>query len=142
MDSLANGLAHMLVKRGSKRGDLIGIYMDKSAEMFISILATLKAGGAFVPLDPEHPSHRIQTILGLTESKIVLVSRELQHQFDSAVNGTDIASLLVEVAQLSPTCKMEVGQIDRDDVSHILFTSGSTGVPKGTKIQTITKFAL
>jgi non-ribosomal peptide synthetase component F len=126
----------MIVNKCSEKVDIIGIYMDKSTEMFISILAILKAGGAFVPLDPEHPIHRIRTILGLTESKVVLVTRELQHRLDSALLDTGIVSLLVDVTQLSPAPKPNVGLVGRDDVSHILFTSGSTGIPKGVKLQT------
>jgi non-ribosomal peptide synthetase component F len=133
MDSLANGLAHILIATGVNRGDLIGLYLDKSLETFISILATHKARAAYVPLDPDNPPHRIQTILGLAGSKIVLTSKDLQHQFNNAVLGADITSLVVDVHELSPSSKPDAGPIGRDDVCHVLFTSGSTGTPKGLK---------
>jgi long-subunit acyl-CoA synthetase (AMP-forming) len=82
-------------------------------------------------LDPENPPDRTRAILGLAESKIVLTSNGLQHQFNNAVLGTDIASLVVDVDELSPSSKPDVGPIGRDDVCHVLFTSGSTGTPKG-----------
>jgi non-ribosomal peptide synthetase component F len=80
MDSFANNLAHTLIAHGMKRGDFVGLYVDKSVEILISILAAHKAGGAYVPLDPENPPDRTRTILGLAESKIVLTSNDLQHQ--------------------------------------------------------------
>jgi non-ribosomal peptide synthetase component F len=132
VDAFANFLAHTLLSGGLKRGHLVGIYMDKSVEMFISIIGIHKAGAAFVPLDPEYPSERIQTILSLAESKIVLVSQELQGRFDQTVLGCGVESVLVDVRRLSPDRKPDVGHIGRHDISHVLFTSGSTGTPKGS----------
>lgn len=131
MDSLSNGLALSILSAGVKRGQLVGIYMDKSVEMFISIIAIHKAGAAFVPLDPDHPPERIQTIIGLAESKIILVSIELQSQLDEVVLGYNVTPLLVDIHRLSPARELDVGHIGRDDISHVLFTSGSTGTPKG-----------
>lgn len=131
MDSLANDLAHKLIAHGVRRGDFVGLYMDKSVEMFISILGTHKAGGAYVPLDPENPPDRIRRILGLAESKIVITSKDIRHQFDKAVLGADVTSFVLDVCELSPSSKPDVGPIGRDDVCHVLFTSGSTGMPKG-----------
>jgi non-ribosomal peptide synthetase component F len=133
MDSLANNVAHTLIAHGVKRGDIVGLYMDKSVEMFISILATHKAGGAFVPLDPENPPERIRTILGLADSKIVLTSGGLQQQFNNAVFGVNVTSLVVDIHGLAPASKPDAGPIGRNDICYILFTSGSTGIPKGTE---------
>lgn len=132
MDSFANDLARILIANGVKRGHLVGLYMDKSVEMFVSIFATHKAGGGFVPLDPEHPPERIRTIISLADSRIVLTSGELQQQFNDAMIGVDILSLPVDVHELSPSSKPDVGPIGRKDVCHVLFTSGSTGIPKGS----------
>jgi non-ribosomal peptide synthetase component F len=134
MDSFANNPAHTLIAHGMKRGDFIGLYMDKSVEMFISILATHKAGGTYVPPDPENPPDRTRIILGVADSKIVLTSNDLQHQhqLNNTLLRIDITSLVVDVHKLSPSNKPDVGPtIGRDDVCHVLFTSGSTGTPKG-----------
>jgi non-ribosomal peptide synthetase component F len=133
MDAFANDLAGILVANDVKRGDLVGLYMDKSVEMFISILATHKAGGAFVSLDPENPPERIRTILCLADSKIVLTSGDLQQQLNNAVLGLNVTSLAVDVHGLSPASKPDVGPIGRNDICYVVFTSGSTGMPKGTK---------
>ncbi|KAF8574906.1 amino acid adenylation [Ramaria rubella] len=131
MEAFVNALASILITKGVKRGDLVGLYMDKSVEMFLSIFATHRAGGAFVPLDPENPPERIRNILDLAEGKIVLTSYELQQSFEKATSGSNITALVVDVHDLYPATKLDVEPISRKDVSHVLFTSGSTGTPKG-----------
>ncbi|KAF8572689.1 acetyl-CoA synthetase-like protein [Ramaria rubella] len=131
MDSLSNALARSLVDGGSKRGTLVGMYMDKSVEMFLSILAVHKAGGGYVPLDPEHPPERIRTVVSLSQAEMVLTTRDLKRQLDVALIDTDVHTVCVDFRELSPAAKPAVGPIGRDDISHVLFTSGSTGTPKG-----------
>lgn len=132
LDGRANGLAHILSSEiGSKRGDFVGIYMDKSVEMILSILAVYKAGLAYVPLDPEHPADRIQTILGLANSRVVLTTTELCDEATSKLSDTDISALKVEAAELRMMCKPDIGPRSRDEIAHVFFTSGSTGTPKG-----------
>jgi non-ribosomal peptide synthetase component F len=93
-----------------------------------TVLATHKAGAAYVPLDPDNPPHRIQTILGLARSKIVLTSKDLEHHFNNAVLGVDVTPLVVDVHELSPSSQPNVGLIGRDDACYVIFTSGT---PKG-----------
>ncbi|KAF8581317.1 amino acid adenylation [Ramaria rubella] len=130
MDMFANSLAHTLIANGVKRGDLVGIYMDKSCEMFVSILAIHKSGGGYIPLDPTHPAERIQTILSLAAVRVVLTSDELRKQFDSLILAGSPFSLAVNIHKLTLASKPNV-LVDRDDICHVLFTSGSTGTPKG-----------
>lgn len=131
MDDLANDLAGILIMKGVKRGNIVALYMSKCVEMFISILAIHKSGAAFVPLDPEHPPERIRTILDLADSKHALISKGLEKRFDDAVLDFNISSFVVDVHELSPTEKPDVGLTSRSDLCHVLFTSGSTGIPKG-----------
>ncbi|KAF8584766.1 acetyl-CoA synthetase-like protein [Ramaria rubella] len=131
LDSLSNALACKLVEGGVKRGALVALYMEKSIEMFLSILAVHKAGCGYVPLDPEYPSERIQTIVGLAQIVTVLTTRDLQNQLGSALRDAGVCVVLVDFTGLSPAAKPDVGPIGRDDISHVLFTSGSTGTPKG-----------
>jgi non-ribosomal peptide synthetase component F len=131
MDHLSNDIARTLIISGVMRGTLVALYMDKSIEMFLSILAIHKAGAGYVPLDPDHPVQRIQTIVHFAQAVMVLTTRELHGQLGSALIDTDIRFTLVDVNQLSPSTKPDVGPIGRDDVCHVFFTSGSTGIPKG-----------
>ncbi|KAF8580409.1 hypothetical protein K439DRAFT_1662792 [Ramaria rubella] len=130
MDMFANSLAHTLIANGVKRGDLVGIYMDKSCEMFMSILAIHKSGGGYIPLDPTHPAERIQTILSFAAVRVVLTSDELCKQFDSLILTGGPFSLAVDIHKLTLASKPNA-VVDRDDICHVLFTSGSTGTPKG-----------
>jgi non-ribosomal peptide synthetase component F len=133
MDSLSNDLAHKLITKGVKCETLVALYMDKSVEMFLSILATHKAGGGYVPLDPEYPAERIRAIIDIAQVTVVLTTRELHEQLVSALSGTGIACAFVDFNQLSYAVKPDVRPPGRGDVCHVLFTSGSTGIPKGTR---------
>jgi non-ribosomal peptide synthetase component F len=134
MDSLSNDLAHMLITKGVKKGTLIGLYMDKSIEMFLAIIAIHKAGGGYVPLDPEHPTERIQTIVHLAQTPMVLTIRELENQLISVLLDTGINSVSVDYTELTPSTKPSIEMVCRDDICHVLFTSGSTGTPKGIQL--------
>lgn len=131
MDSLSNHLARKLIASGVKRGTLVALYMEKSIEMFLSILATHKAGGGYVPLDPEYPLERIQMIIRLAQTSMVVTTEELQDQLAPALIDTGVGSMIVNYKELTPTVKPNIGIVDRDDICHVLFTSGSTGTPKG-----------
>lgn len=130
MDLLANYVGHILISHGVKRRDLVGIYMDKSCEMFLAILGIHKAGGGYVPLDPAHPVGRIQTILELSGAKVVLTSKTFQTQLESQNLGESVVFLALDIHSLSPAIKPDV-YVHHEDISHVLFTSGSTGTPKG-----------
>jgi non-ribosomal peptide synthetase component F len=134
MDCLSNDLARTLIMDGVERGSLIAIYMDKSIEMFLSILAIHKAGGGYVPLDIDHPVERTRTIIRLAEVVMVLTARELHGQLRSVLLDTGIRSKVVDFTELSPSTKPDVGRIGRNDICHVLFTSGSTGTPKGINL--------
>ncbi|KAF8572636.1 AMP-dependent synthetase and ligase, partial [Ramaria rubella] len=131
MDGLANALASKLVDSGVQRGRLIALYMDKSIEMFLSILAVHKAGGGYVPLDIDHPAERIQTIIHLAQTTMVLTTRELHRRLASTILDAAVETVSIDFRDLSAGAKPDVGHVSRDDVSHVLFTSGSTGTPKG-----------
>jgi non-ribosomal peptide synthetase component F len=111
---------------------LVALYMDKSIEMFLSTMAIHKAGGGYVPLDPEYSTERIQMIVRLAQAAMVLTTTDLQSRLDSPLLDTGVGTLSIDFKDLSPAAKPNVGPIGRDDICHVLFTSGSTGVPKGT----------
>jgi non-ribosomal peptide synthetase component F len=123
-----------LIANGVKRGTLVALYMNKSIEMILSILATHKAGGGYVPLDPEYPSERTRTIISLAQVPVVLTSQELHKQLVLVLTNTSIISLLVDFRELSPSTKPDIGPTDRDDICHVLFTSRSTGSLKGIEL--------
>lgn len=104
---------------GVKSDDLVGIQLERSEWMIISLLGILKAGAAFVPIDPAYPQERIDYIVTDSQCKIILDERELE------AYGTNANKYQEEVLQ----------DINTDaDLAYVVYTSGSTGRPKGVMI--------
>jgi amino acid adenylation domain-containing protein len=132
LDAAANQLAHTLLGGGGggvRRGDVVGVYLDRGAELVIAVLAVLKAGAGFTLLDPQFPADRLTAIVSAAGVTTVL-SRELEmgrgatrpdwSWLDVADGGVRDAPARSPDAAVSP-----------DDLVCVMFTSGSTGQPKG-----------
>ena len=72
LDTRSNKLANLLIARGVGRGDVVGVLMDRSIEMVVSMYAALKAGAAYVPMDPAYPAHRLQIMAEDAQPKVIL----------------------------------------------------------------------
>lgn len=132
LDNTANRLAHELIKKGVKTGDIIGLALDRSAELIISLLAILKTGAAYVPLDPEYPKDRIEFMLDDSAATILITSTKYKGHFASNTTEVLIEEALTNAANNSndaPDVKV-TGQ----NLAYVLYTSGSTGKPKGVQI--------
>ena len=131
----ANQVAHELIEQGIQIGDRIGLYMDRSIEMMIGMLAVQKAGGVYVPLDPTYPSTRIEAIMNQSHVRIVLTQRYLLANIPET-DGCEILCLesLLQNAGEEKTDNLNL-PIQGEDLMYILFTSGSTGEPKGVMIR-------
>ncbi|HVQ94201.1 MAG TPA: amino acid adenylation domain-containing protein, partial [Mycobacteriales bacterium] len=130
LDARANRLAHELVRRGLRRGHLVGVYVERGPEMVVGMLATLKAGGGYVPLDPTHPADRVASILTGAGVRMLLAGPGLldrlpAHGATTLALGADPAPWADQPATPPPVA------VDAGDVACVLFTSGSTGRPKG-----------
>jgi len=130
LNEKANQLARTLKASGVKENIPVGILADKSLEMVIGILAILKAGGGYVPIDPEYPEHRIDHIINDSGCKILL----LQNKYIKLkVEGVDIIDL--DASDPYKHERTNIGQINSSsDLAYIMYTSGTTGKPKGTVI--------
>jgi amino acid adenylation domain-containing protein len=129
----SNKLAKLLVNNGIKPGDIIGLALDRSPEMVISLLAILKSGAAYVPLDPEYPKDRIEFMLEDSAAKILITSKKYHKHFTSQA-----IEILIEDAVDkfdSYTADEPAITINGDDLAYVLYTSGSTGKPKGVQIK-------
>ena len=124
----ARGLAQRLIAAGLKPGDLVGICVERSAEMVGAVLAVMLAGGAYVPLDPRHPQERLQMVLDDAGASILLVTHDLGLKTSAKV--LNIATPLAPVA-----ASFEPAPIQADSLAYVIYTSGSTGKPKGVAIE-------
>ena len=133
LNEKANQVAHYLKRNfGIRKGDLVGIMLDRSENMIIAILGVLKSGGAYVPIDPDHPAHRKSFIIRDTGIKGLIT--QLDHTYDLEYQGDAIFVIDVQLDGIDmPTGSP--GKISGPDgLAYVIYTSGSTGVPKGCAI--------
>ncbi|KAF4429611.1 non-ribosomal peptide synthetase [Fusarium acutatum] len=135
LDAAASRFAQYLVFLGIGPEMYVPLCFEKSAWTVVAMMAVLKAGGAFVSLDPTHPPDRIKFLVSNVDAKLVICSSSLKAKFDSldlpAIPlGKETMSLLPPVLPNSPKITVRP-----DNAAYIIFTSGTTGVPKGTIIE-------
>lgn len=130
LDEGANRLARALRARGVGPGSLVGLCLERSPEMIVSLLAILKAGGAYLPLDPAYPVRRLERLLEIGGPRLVLTRRRHLAQLPCGVDA-----LCVEDAGESGAEERVEGRGGSSDLAYVLFTSGSTGEPKGVMIE-------
>ncbi|MEI5908948.1 amino acid adenylation domain-containing protein [Bacillus spongiae] len=130
LDQKANQLAHYLQERGVGPGVCVAIGIERSLELPISLLAVLKAGGAFLPLDLDAPSKRISQVLKGAEPLLCLVHSHLKNIPNDVVSLVDIHE--VDKFSTYPTSR-PISEVTSDDLVSIYYTSGSTGKPKGVE---------
>lgn len=130
LDKRSNALARELYQNGFRKNETAGILAAHSPEFIISVLAVLKAGGAYLPLDAELPPERVSFLLEETQAKMLIVQKGLEQ--NAAFSGTCITSdaqILMEENHIP----INIGS-SPDDLAYIMYTSGSTGRPKGVMI--------
>ncbi|RZL94308.1 MAG: amino acid adenylation domain-containing protein [Variovorax sp.] len=136
LDERSNRLAHALRQRGMGRGERVGLCLDRGADMFVALLAVLKSGAAYVPLDPAFPQARLDYYaedaklgLLLTASSIAAAPRNWCADAAERVFLLDRESGWLD----EPATALPAGPQDAqaEDVAYVIYTSGSTGQPKG-----------
>jgi amino acid adenylation domain-containing protein len=133
LNASANKLARELVHRGTRPDEMVAVCMDKSIFCYVSILATVKAGAGYLPLTVETPIERAKTILKNAQVKILLSTRDFMDQLGS-VDDVDIID--VKTLDLSLQKSDDLGLIvSSRTLAYAVFTSGSTGVPKGVLVE-------
>ena len=132
LNQRATQLAHHLQKQGIGPDTPVGLCLDRSHTMLIGLLAILKAGAAFLPLDPTHPKERLNYILDHSKTKVILSDRE---ELSFATDGYQIENIScwTNYAQY-PSSPLTNHKISPQNLAYIIYTSGSTGHPKGVQI--------
>ncbi|MEU3626769.1 non-ribosomal peptide synthetase [Amycolatopsis coloradensis] len=132
LDQASNRLARYLTGRGVGRGDRVGVAMDRSPELLVTFLAIWKAGAAYVPVDVEYPAERIAFILTDSEISTVLCTQATRGVVPGDAIVLDAPETRAAVEAGAATAPGF--QPSADDLAYVMYTSGSTGIPKGVAI--------
>ncbi|CAK0762499.1 glutamate-1-semialdehyde 2,1-aminomutase [Gammaproteobacteria bacterium] len=136
LNRTANQLAHYLRAQGVTNNRMVAIYLRRSPSLVVAILATLKAGGAYLPLDPDYPAARLAFMLEDARPQVLLTEISLVGNLPPVPGMTqrllDDEGQQRDYDQYPPSNPDMVGSAD--DLAYVIYTSGSTGQPKGTMI--------
>ena len=147
LDARANRLAHHLRRHGVRAGSFVGLFMERSAAPIVAILACLKAGAAYVPIDPSYPADRIRLILEETEAVVVLSGGALSARVGEFFSGlcvdVDRDAQAIAAEPASRLSRAESG-VQPSNLCYLIYTSGTTGKPKGVMAEHhhVVRFAL
>ncbi|PRS45971.1 non-ribosomal peptide synthetase, partial [Bacillus sp. LNXM10] len=131
LNERANQLAYKLREKGVTREDFIGIMTERSVEMIVGILGVLKAGGAYLPLDPTYPSERIEYMLQDSGAKYVLT-----HENISVPETFSGEIVKIDDLALTENPRTNLEEINEStDLAYLIYTSGTTGKPKGVMVE-------
>jgi amino acid adenylation domain-containing protein len=135
LNTQANQLAHYLIKKGVVSDTVVGLMMDRSDAIVVAILAILKAGGGYMPIDPDYPFDRISTMLTDSGAALLLADRAVDvKQGVEVLHLGNIREILAACDGCNPQRTHGI-----DSLAYLLYTSGSTGTPKGVEM---TRFPL
>ncbi len=136
LDQASNRLARLLRDRGVRRGDHVAMLLPRSSEVYIAILAILKAGGTYVPLDPDYPVDRLRYILEDCQAKVIVTTASRAAEL-SGLRGEIVPLDALEtelIAESSVRLDALESEVTAEDIAYVIYTSGSTGRPKGVEI--------
>nr|QEO74297.1 condensation domain-containing protein [uncultured bacterium] len=129
LEERSNALAHALLGKGCGRGARVGLLMERGADLVVGLLGILKAGAAYLPLDPTHPTDRWTLLLRDAGADHVVSEGALA----SAVAGKGFAVVTLGAIARAPRHRPAV-EVTADDLAYVIYTSGSTGMPKGVGV--------
>lgn len=134
LDRRANALAHFLAQHGVGRGTLVAICLDRTVDMPVALAAVLKAGAAYVPLDPSHPRERLRTTLDDAKVSAVVAVDRYRGLLESC--GAPLVMLDGDASRIEamPSTAPRVA-VEPTDLAYVIYTSGSTGRPKGVEVE-------
>lgn len=130
LDERSGRLASHLADLGVGPGSLVAVYLERSPELLTALLATVKAGGAYIPLDPDYPQDRLAYILGDARPQAVLTHSALRARLRELA---DVPSTVL-MDRPWPTGSPVGTRVTADDLAYVIYTSGSTGNPKGVMV--------
>ncbi|NJN10936.1 MAG: amino acid adenylation domain-containing protein, partial [Richelia sp. RM1_1_1] len=133
LNSRANQLAHYLQQQGVKSDTVVGICMERSLEMLVGLLAIIKAGGAYMPLDPAYPKERLAFTLADSQVSVLLANTHLVN--DLPPHSAQLVCIDTDSTKFDEySSENLVSNATPDNLAYVIYTSGSTGKPKGVQI--------
>ena len=130
LNSRANRLAHYLIERGVRPDVMVGLAVERSVEMIVGVLGILKAGGCYVPLDPEYPAERLKSMLEDVKIRILVTEEKMVDAFPP--HGAKVIRLDADRDLINRSSDENPNvTVHEDNLFYTVFTSGSTGRPKG-----------
>ncbi|MBU2706736.1 amino acid adenylation domain-containing protein [Zooshikella marina] len=138
----ANQLAHYLIRQGVKPNELVGIYLERSPALFISIMAVMKIGAGYLPLSQELPEERLKYIIKDGHCQCVISEKNISYTLerllidnhDTFLCVIDDDITLAEIQQLPKENLQCERPIPADNYAYVIYTSGTTGLPKGVLV--------
>ena len=130
LDEAANRLAHLLSEQGVGPGQSVALLLSRSAEAIVAILAILKTGAAYLPIDPALPSPRIEFMVADAEPAAAITTTGLS----GLVDGLGLPVIDIEDPRIQTYPATGLSVPSSDDIAYFIYTSGTTGVPKGVAI--------
>jgi bacitracin synthase 1 len=131
LNQKANALARTLRQDGVNSDTIVGLFVERSIYMIIGILAVMKAGGAYMPIDSEYPSDRITYMLENSDASSLITQKHMKNRVDFSGKIyaiDDTYSYMEESGDLEPISTV-------NNIAYVIYTSGSTGKPKGVKVE-------
>ncbi len=134
LNKQANQVAHYLQKRGVQQETPVGICVERSFQMIVGLMGILKAGGAYVPLDPTYPKERLSLMLHDAKVPLLLTQNRLQESIP--LSNTEVLCLDSDWGVISGESEENAGgHLQSNNLAYVIFTSGSSGRPKGVAIE-------
>ena len=135
----ANRLAHLLISFGIGPENFVGLAVPRSVEMLVALVAVLKAGAAYVPLDPAYPAERLQVMLNDARPACTITTSELASKFSDAghllvIDDAAFSKSLIEQSERNPADNERTSPLHATNPAYVIYTSGSTGRPKGVVV--------
>ncbi|MEE6138710.1 amino acid adenylation domain-containing protein [Mycobacterium sp. 050128] len=130
LDEAAERLARVLVSKGARPGECVALLFNRSAEAIIAMVAVLKSGAAYLPIDPAMPDARLEFMLGDATPVAAMTDATMRSRFD----GADLPVIDVHDPDLSIPSDITFPVPMPEDLAYTIYTSGTTGVPKGVAI--------
>jgi amino acid adenylation domain-containing protein len=134
LDQAADRLARHLIEQGAGRGSLVGVLLERSPELLVALLAVMKTGAAYVPIDPIYPPARIGHMVADSGARLVVTDEALGRMLAAfPVTPVIVAPHTAPGSPQEPTAA-PVDRSEPDAAAYVIYTSGSTGLPKGVQV--------